>query len=317
MGDLLGKRLEIRMFNFPWLKGSRHLLFAAGCALHTVISASVIPISSIASAATSPALEIVVPGGPIITLQDGQRIDGHVVELDQSNIVILTEDGAEQTFPRATIDRVRFETVTGEEISGALLGWRPGVYELTTEEAVVAVFSVAPPRSIANKSDEESANIVAEVKAEPVVPVHQERGLNGNAPNSEIEPTAETETEVAASMPASDLEIDVSVDSTREDAGPIGFDIELSQASESSVVLIYATIDDTAIDGEDYQAARGVLVIKAGETDARIEAPIIDDDIGEKEEQLRLFLTVDPAVAVVKNREIIATIEDDDQDGDQ
>ncbi len=312
MGDLLGKRPEIRMFSFPWLKGSDQLLRASGCVLRIFISALAIPIFFVASVTTSFAMEFVVPGGPIITLQDGQRINGHIVEIDQTNIIILTEEGSEETLPRATINHLLFETVTGDEISGALLGWKPGVYELTTEEAVVAVYSVTPPRPDANESGGESANSVADIKDEPVVPVLTERGINGAVSKSEIE----TESDVVASTTASDLEIDISVESTREDAGPVGFNIELSQPSENSVVLIYATIDDTAIDGEDYEAARGVLVIEAGQTEARIEAPIIDDDISEKEEQLRLFLTVDPAVAVVKNREIIATIEDDDQNED-
>jgi hypothetical protein len=317
MGDLIGKRLQNCLFNSPWLKGRRSMLLAVVCLLHAFIWTSVVLTSDVALAARPPAVEFVVPGGPIITLQDGQRIDGHIVKFDQTNVVIRSMDGSEQTVPRATVDRVIFETVTGAEISGSLLGWKPGVYELTTEDSVVAVYSIAPPPPPAEHEEEqEHANGVAEDNAEPVVAVDAERGLNGAVVTDEVEKTGDVETELAATTPGSDLEIAVSVDSTREDAGPIGFDIQLSKPSESSVVLIYATIDDTAIDGEDYQAARGVLVIKAGQTDARIEAPIIDDEIGEEEEQLRLFLTVDPAVAVVKNREIIATIEDNDRDED-
>ena len=108
------------------------------------------------------------------------------------------------------------------------------------------------------------------------------------------------------------IEIEISAQNAIENSKPIAFDIELSRASENSVVLIYATIDDTAINGEDYEAARGVLVIEAGDTKARIEAPVINDDISEELEAVQLFLTVDPSVAVVKNRQIVATIEDDD-----
>ena len=312
MGDLIGKRLQIRLFNFPWLKGRRSMLLTTVGLLHAFIWMSFISTSDVALAARPSAVEIVVPGGPIITLQDGQRIDGHIVKFDQTNVVIRSMDGSEQAVPRATIDRVIFETVTGTEVSGSLLGWKPGVYELTTEESVVAVYSIAPPPPVENV--QENANGIVEDGAEPVVAVNAGRGFSGTAVADEIEATGAVETELAATTPGSDLEIDVSVDSTREDAGPIGFDIKLSKPSESSVVLIYATIDDTAIDGEDYQAARGVLVIKAGQTDARIEASVIDDEISEEEERLRLFLTVDPNVAKVKNREIIATIEDNDRD---
>ena len=312
MGDLIGMRLQSRLFSCPWLKDPRSMLLAAVLLLHAFIWTSAVLTSGVAEAARSAAVEFVVPRGPVILLQDGQQIDGHIIKLDQTNVIIQAVDGSEQTIPRATIDRVRFETVTGAEISGSLLGWKPGVYELTTKESVVVVYSVAPMPPVEDEGGQEIANDVAEENAEQVVAANAEHGLNGTDVNDEVEVTGEVETELAAVTPVSDLMIDVSVDSTREDAGPIGFNIELSKPSESSVVLIYATINDTAIDGEDYQAARGVLVIKAGQTDARIEAPIIDDDISEEEEQLRLFLTVDPAVAVVRNREIIATIEDDD-----
>lgn len=314
MGDLVDRNCEDHQLDYSCLRGGKPLLLATILLLQAAAWAPIALMPGVTLAATLPASEFVVPGGPVITLQDGQRIDGHIIGFDQTNVVIRTKEGSEQTLPRATIDHVRFETVTGMEVSGALIGWKPGVYELTTEEAVVTVYSVAPPTPVKDASNQEIADDTVEDDAEPVLAAATvDGGINGAAAAIPEEEIAETDEQVAAVTPASDLEISVAVNNAREDAEAVSFDIELSRPSDTSVVLIYATIDGTAVDGEDYQAARGVLVIKAGQTSARIEAPIIDDDLGEDEEQLRLFLTVDPAVAVVRNREIIATIEDDDQ----
>lgn len=312
MSDLLGRSSEVQRFYRPRWECGKILRFAAALSLLAAVWMSISPMTGTVWAATVPASEFVVPGGPMITLQDGQKIEGHIVGFDQTNVTIRSNDGAEQKLPRATIDQLMFTTVTGREVFGALIGWKPGVYELTSDEAIVTVYSVAPPVRLDNERVnarvDKDAAIDAEPDAEPVVA----RGLNGTD-KVEDETAGGTGGQGPAAEPISDLEISVSVSNARENGEAIGFDIELSRPSESSVVLIYATIDGTAIEGKDYQAARGVLVIKAGQTSARIEALVIDDDESEDEEQLQLFLTVDPAVAVVKDRKIIATIQDDDQ----
>jgi hypothetical protein len=317
---------------------------------HAAVLAPAMLLPGKASAATRPVSEFVVPSGPVITLQDGQRINGHIIEFDQTNVIIRTVDGAEQTLPRATIDTVRFETVTGMEITGALIGWQPGVYELTTDEAVVTVYSTIPasieepvtaasqePKTAAPDSEADTEDEIIETAAKPEpdpgapVEAGSKTGViseaaaataddeSGDVVNQSAEPSKPAdgvvEEQLAAVNPVSDLEISVVADHARENGQPVGFNIELSRPSENSVVLIYATIDGTAVDGEDYVAARGVLVIKAGETTARIEAPTIDDDISEDQENLQLFLTADPAVATVRNRKIVATIDDDDDAG--
>lgn len=339
MGDVIDRHCAGGWLNHSWLKNETPVFLAMVLLFNAVVLTSTILSPNKSLAAALPASEFVVPSGPVIILQDGQSIDGHIIKIDQTNVMIRTTDGIEQTLPRATIDRVRFETVTGMEIAGELIGWKPGVYELTTAEAVVTVYSTvsASPEEpekaesatakaendeVKKKAEEEIIEAVAKREAEPV-DANVEKGAvgevaaattNGKADSSETAPADGVDEQVATASPTSDLEINVSTANARENSKAVAFDIELSRPSENSVVLIYATIDGTAIDGEDYVAARGVMVIKAGETTARIEAPMIDDDISEDDEDLQLFLTADPAVAVVRNRKIIATIEDDDQD---
>lgn len=274
-------------------------------------------LSSLAAAKSDSSMsEFVVPSGPTIVLQDGEAIDGHIVKLDQTNVTIQTVDGAQVIVPRSTIEAIRFGTVAGNTIEGALIGWQPGIYELTTTESVVTVYStmampLAEESNVAGDTSE-PGNSDEPIDDETIVAAHD--GTNGTTSAD----TAEGETDnpvdqVAATAPATDLEISVSVANARENGAPIAFNIELSRPADTSVVLIYATIDGTAVNGEDYEPMRGVMVIKAGETSAKIEASVINDDVAEEVENLQLFLTVDPTVAVVKNREIVATIEDDDQ----
>lgn len=322
MGDVTGRRRDDDGMRCRRSRGGRGRSPTPVLLLYAALTLATGLLPGSAHAQNLPAKEFVVPGGPSMTLQDGQRIDGHIVKLDQTNVVIRTADGTEQSLPRALIDIVRFETVTGSEIAGALIDWKSGVYELTTEEATVTVYStvILPPPS-GEPVREAVAALTAESQASP-------SGTEAAAPAPDavaIPETARTrstdrgddrdakEETVAVETPGADLEISVSVQNARENGDPVAFDIELSRPSESSVVLIYSTINGTAVDGEDYEAMRGVLVIEAGQTSARIEAAVIDDDVSEADEDLQLFLTVDPNVAVVKNRQIIATIEDDDR----
>lgn len=280
-----------------------------------------------ATPAVSAVTEFVVPAGPEITLQDGRAIDGHIVGIDQTDIVIQTNEGETESVPRSTVESVTFETVTGRKLAGELIGWTPGIYQITTPEAALKIYSTMPattvaaggvatasearetetPVAVATSETEDAGQGSSQAIAAGTV---DETTANGVDSQSSEDVAAVQD---AAATPTSDISIQVSVENSKENGPPIAFNISLSKPSESSVVLIYATIDGTAIDGQDYEANRGVVVIKPGEQEARIEASVLDDSEAEEQEHLQLFLTVDPTVAVVENRQIIATIDDDDQ----
>ena len=285
--------------------------------------------------AVSPAIgavtEFVVPSGPTITLQDGRTINGHVVRIDQTDIVIQSTEGVAETLPRSTVESVSFETITGDTLVGELVGWTPGVYQIATSEAAIKVYS-AMPAAVPEPEPEAAPPLVEEGPTETpeedsdvaeTADVDAGQGASqaiaavtvDEADQEAFQPASElvVGTQDAAAAPTADLSIEVSVENSKENGPPVAFNIELSKPSQSSVVLIYATIDGTAVNGQDYEANRGVVVIKAGEQSARIEAPVIDDSEREEQEHLQLFLTVDPTVATVETRQIIATIDDDDQ----
>lgn len=326
MGDVIDQLIcLVGRLTHSWLKLCACRFSFSVSRQHSMILMLCVLVPGYGIAASLPATEFVVPSGPVISLQDGQSIDGHITELDQDNVTIRLDDGTEQMIPRAAIDLINFKTVSGMDIIGPLIGWKPGVYELSTDDNVVTVYSMAPkgPTQAKKQEKEEVIDLVAQEETDEVngtVVPSVIPDVAAATPNETAEEQPEeTEVQVANTAPddvdiASDgpIEIKISAENTIENGKPITFHIQLSRASKNSVVLIYATIDDTAINGEDYEAARGVLVIEAGDTEAWIEASVINDDISEEMEAVHLFLTVDPSVAVVKNRQIVATIEDDD-----
>jgi hypothetical protein len=265
-------------------------------------------------------IEYVVPGTPVIQMLDGRQVAGHIVGMDQSSVLILTETGTSESILRAAIGEIRFTTIAGQEIAGDLVGWQSGVYELSGDEAVIKVYNVAPvPRTPLTKSaaaGEQGLEVAGSVEG---VAVATTGSVPAEAPAAEPPPTAVQATgragqkgEVAIAAARTGLRIEATAAPVRESEGMVHFDLELSAPADSSIVLIYATIDGSAVAGEDYEAQRGVLILKKGQTGGRIEAPVLDDDVAEGEETLVLFLTVDPTVATITNRQILGTIQDDD-----
>ena len=54
--------------------------------------------------------------------------------------------------------------------------------------------------------------------------------------------------------------------------------------ADATASVGFATVDDTAVAGEDYTAVSGTLVFQSGETSGTIEVPIVDDSDVEPDE---------------------------------
>ena len=90
------------------------------------------------------------------------------------------------------------------------------------------------------------------------------------------------------------------------------FAVTLSMASESAVVVEYATNNGTATAGEDYTSTRGTLLIPVGAVEGTVAVPILDDDQVESDESFTLDLSK-PVNATIDDGEGTATIKDDDE----
>ena len=91
------------------------------------------------------------------------------------------------------------------------------------------------------------------------------------------------------------------------------FDLTLSRPSKQQILVIYATLDRTAKAGEDFEEARGSIVLKPGDTSAQIKVPLIDDDAAEDDKYFEVFVATDQKVAVIKSKRATGTILNDDK----
>ena len=91
------------------------------------------------------------------------------------------------------------------------------------------------------------------------------------------------------------------------------FTVRLSASAVNDIAVSYGTTDMTAIEGEDYVAEFGTLVIPAGQSSATILVPVIANSSNEPSEQFMLSL-FDPVNASIDDDEGISTIIDDDSE---
>jgi len=128
-------------------------------------------------------------------------------------------------------------------------------------------------------------------------------------------PSDDPDTEAPADPTVTEVyivpEVSILDASAEESAGEIVFDVVLSEPSNRPVTMSYATVDGTALAGEDYTAAAGAFVIPAGAASGPLAVPVTDDTIDELDETLLVTLS-EVQGAVVVDGEAEGTILDDD-----
>ncbi|MEK6335110.1 MAG: Calx-beta domain-containing protein [Acidobacteriota bacterium] len=97
------------------------------------------------------------------------------------------------------------------------------------------------------------------------------------------------------------------------DAGvtPFGFTVSLSAASGRTITVDYATVDNTAVAGFDYQSTSGVLTFQPGETSKQISVLVNGDTEFEPNETFSLVLS-SPTNATISDAQGQGTILNDD-----
>lgn len=99
--------------------------------------------------------------------------------------------------------------------------------------------------------------------------------------------------------------------------GELVFVLLLSEAASETVSADYETVDGTAVEGEDYEAASGAVVFPPGTTNRRIHVPLVDDDVSEEDETfaLELFNPVNATLAGGGERLSLEGVIIDDDEG--
>lgn len=106
---------------------------------------------------------------------------------------------------------------------------------------------------------------------------------------------------------------DVSVSEGTGADSTLTFVASLDFAANSDVTADFATMDDSAVAPEDYDAASGSLLIAAGDTTASIPVTIIGDALDEANETFTMTLSNISAGAIPGVVSASGTIDDDDE----
>jgi hypothetical protein len=98
-----------------------------------------------------------------------------------------------------------------------------------------------------------------------------------------------------------------------EGAGNLEFIVSLSSASTDAVTVDYETVDDTAIEGSDYESASGTLQFQPGELRQSIVVPVLSNSSSQAESSKHLQLILSNQVnAEISRAAGVGTIIDSD-----
>ena len=258
------------------------------------------------------------------------KISGEVIRFTDSTVTIRPAVGSMIILAPGDIKSVRYATKEGAMIEGQLKSWHDGVYVIETDVKLISVKDgkitseivatapkdqkeeVAAEQTLANSEKDQSADAEASAveaaEAEPR-PIKQEEVIE-SAEVSEEQVLEEQASEEQADVDL--VQIKATAEVTTEEAEVLVFDISSSRPSEDDIILVYATVEDTAKAGLDFVEKKGVLVLPAGEVSTELVVPLIDDDEVESDEFMMLFLSGAPDVATIPLREVTATIIDND-----
>lgn len=279
-------------------------------------------------------------------LENGKVIEGTIIRATKSSIAIKKAIGSLQLVRLSSIEEFQVDRPNKSPVVGRLIRWTDGVYVVDIGDKTVelrdgVVLSEVPSRPI----DTATAEGVAPApdtdrsRSSPPKNADDDRALAATldsdaragktksdpavlpasrAPGSQAEftPAVVTPSKVAMAVdalphPEGGVMINVSAASASEGES-ITFDLRLSQPLLRPLVIAYATIGGTAKDGADFETQRGIVTFEPGETAAVVRTALVDDDAVEGEEQFGLFLSADPALATLSERQVTAIIIDND-----
>lgn len=267
-------------------------------------------------------------------LNDGTTIEGSIIRATKSSIAIKRTIGGLQLVRLSRIEEIRIDKPGDPPIVGRLIGWTGGIHVVDVGDKIVEMrdgeilsevpspstgIVIAEPAAAPVAVDQSQSSSQRTVAENPSQPGNaRSSGTLAMHPESPIEPapavTPAVRLETAVGEPPStngNIMIDVSATPARE-GETVVFDLRLSQPLERPLVIAYATIGGTAKDGVDFETQSGIVTFEPGDTSAEVRTPLFDDDAAEGQEQFWLYLSVDPSLAKLNERQVTAIIMDDD-----
>ncbi len=230
-----------------------------------------------------------------LILNRGRTFVGTIVDANRNTVAIRKQAGVAEIVRTDDIQTVYIPARTpgDKPFFGSFVDWAEGVYQLNINFELVRVKDgvmqgepvplarAQPTPALADRDEPEPTKRPAARPSEPA-----------NSRSSEV---AVGEQRHALSSQMGDqgdakpvLRIDAQ--NAAEDVSAVIYRLTLSDPIEQPLYVAYSTSDGTARAGEDYQAERDVLVIPAGEQNAELAIPLIDDDQAEEDETFSLSI---------------------------
>ena len=107
--------------------------------------------------------------------------------------------------------------------------------------------------------------------------------------------------------------LSIAGDTGPEDVGELVFSVTLMARALTEVTVNYATMDDTAIAGDDYEPVEGTLTFAPGETARTIRVAVVDDAVDEADEEIFAVTLSGPSGATLAHALATGVIRDDDE----
>ncbi|MGI9436982.1 MAG: Calx-beta domain-containing protein [Geminicoccaceae bacterium] len=240
---------------------------------------------------------MVTAAAETIWLDDGRELNGAIIQANALTLIVKRYDsGRIEHLRRNAIKRISVEAEAGDTVTGQLVGWSEGVYEIDMDGRVALI---RPGESPVLKSTSPPVDAVEDLA------VAKE---NSDADLQVPAGADEASTATSNAVPT----VDIKASPIDESEIIQAFDFKLSHKSEAPVTLLYITVDDSAIAGEDYEKSGGSVTIEPGETSTEVRISIIDDQTVEEAERFKLLVSTDPKVARLSDGYVSATINDND-----
>jgi RNase P/RNase MRP subunit p29 len=250
-----------------------------------------------------------------IVSKSGEVVEGSVVQATRNTLVVRRAVGGMHQMPLRDIEEVRIDRAQGEQISGQLLSWADGVYQIRSGGEVVRIsegriLSRAPLEAERSPTPSPQARGARTVDTAAAAAAAQRIVATPIAATGDIAavPTAQTIGARTAESDSQTVVLKASVDPAKPGTAGVVFTIELSRPAQQPIVLIYGTVDGTARAGTDYEPQQGVITLAPGTRSTQVRVPLIDHQRSRDESRFELFLAADPSVVKVVDQRIAAII---------
>ena len=246
-------------------------------------------------------------------LRGGEPIEGAIVQATRNTLIIRRAIGGMHQMPIRGIEEVRIDLAQGEQMSGQLLGWADGVYQIRSggEEVHIGegrILSRAPLEADPSQRPPQRPREARPIETAAAPPAAARTiGATAVAANPEV-PKLEVAVAPKAKSDSQTVTLEASVDPAEGGTADMVFNIELSQPAERTIVLIYGTVDGTALAGTDYEPQQGVITLAPGTRSMQVRVPLIDHGRPRNDARFELFLAADPRVVEIIDQRVTAVI---------